>query len=183
MLSCNREDLFKEAILTNTGLIHPLTPHTHARYALYRCYYASHLCALQADNSVDIVYDNYGGSGTPDKAMRVLRPGGVSLIMPVVTSAVFASSPHRVLAKFYLSRILTMNQQTPSYLSCVIVFLPIILLTCVDYSFCVTSSCSTGIFVDPTWIVLPHQRARIPMPLCTPQGRGDTAQLQNEPRL
>jgi len=28
------------------------------------------------DNSVDIVYDNYGAEGTADKAMRVLRAGG-----------------------------------------------------------------------------------------------------------
>ena len=34
------------------------------------------------DNSVDIVYDNYGAEGTADKAMRVLRSGGVYLLMP-----------------------------------------------------------------------------------------------------
>jgi len=34
------------------------------------------------DNSVDIVYDNYGREGTADKAMRVIRPGGVYLMMP-----------------------------------------------------------------------------------------------------
>merc|ERR1719247_3932617 len=34
------------------------------------------------DNSVDIVYDNYGKEGTADKAMRVIRPGGVYLLMP-----------------------------------------------------------------------------------------------------
>ena len=34
------------------------------------------------DNSVDIVYDNYGAERTADKAMRVLRPGGVYLLMP-----------------------------------------------------------------------------------------------------
>jgi len=34
------------------------------------------------DNSVDIVYDNYGAEGTADKAMRTIRPGGVYLLMP-----------------------------------------------------------------------------------------------------
>lgn len=37
--------------------------------------------ALPAD-SVDIVYDNYGAEGTADKAMKVLRPGGVYLMLP-----------------------------------------------------------------------------------------------------
>lgn len=34
-----------------------------------------------ADNSVDIVYDNYGAKGTADKAMHAIRPGGVYLVM------------------------------------------------------------------------------------------------------
>lgn len=34
------------------------------------------------DNSIDIVYDNYGAEGTADKAMRTIRPGGVYLMMP-----------------------------------------------------------------------------------------------------
>lgn len=34
------------------------------------------------NNSVDIVYDNYGGKGTADKAMRVLKPGGTYLLLP-----------------------------------------------------------------------------------------------------
>jgi len=34
------------------------------------------------DNSVDIVYDNYGAEGTADKAMRTLRAGGTYLLMP-----------------------------------------------------------------------------------------------------
>jgi NADPH:quinone reductase-like Zn-dependent oxidoreductase len=34
------------------------------------------------DNSVDIVYDNYGADGTADKAMPKIRPGGVYLMMP-----------------------------------------------------------------------------------------------------
>ena len=29
-----------------------------------------------ANNSFDVVYDNYGAAGNPDKAQRVLRPGG-----------------------------------------------------------------------------------------------------------
>jgi len=33
------------------------------------------------DNSVDIVYDNYGAKGTADKAMHAIRPGGVYLVM------------------------------------------------------------------------------------------------------
>ena len=37
--------------------------------------------ALSA-NTVDIVYDNYGAEGSADKAMKVLRPGGVYLLMP-----------------------------------------------------------------------------------------------------
>jgi len=34
------------------------------------------------DDSVDIVYDNYGAEGTADKAMRTIRAGGVYLMMP-----------------------------------------------------------------------------------------------------
>lgn len=34
------------------------------------------------DDSVDIVYDNYGAEGTADKAMRTIRPGGTYLLMP-----------------------------------------------------------------------------------------------------
>jgi NADPH:quinone reductase-like Zn-dependent oxidoreductase len=33
------------------------------------------------DNSVDIVYDNYGAKGTADKAMHAIRAGGVYLVM------------------------------------------------------------------------------------------------------
>eukprot|EP01065_Artemidia_motanka_P000737 TRINITY_DN10340_c0_g1_i1.p1 TRINITY_DN10340_c0_g1~~TRINITY_DN10340_c0_g1_i1.p1 ORF type:complete len:361 (+),score=133.81 TRINITY_DN10340_c0_g1_i1:64-1083(+) len=33
------------------------------------------------DNSVDIVYDNYGHPGTADKAMHAIRPGGVFLVL------------------------------------------------------------------------------------------------------
>ena len=35
-----------------------------------------------ADDSVDIVYDNYGGTGTPAKAMKALRTGGSYLLVP-----------------------------------------------------------------------------------------------------
>ena len=34
------------------------------------------------DNSVDIVYDNYGKEGTADKAMRTIRAGGSYLLLP-----------------------------------------------------------------------------------------------------
>ena len=34
------------------------------------------------ENSVDIVYDNYGAEHTAEKAMRAIRPGGVYLMMP-----------------------------------------------------------------------------------------------------
>jgi len=34
------------------------------------------------DDSVDVVYDNYGEEGTADKAMRTLRAGGVYLLLP-----------------------------------------------------------------------------------------------------
>lgn len=35
-----------------------------------------------ADNSVDIVYDNYGAPGTADKAMPKLKAGGVFILLP-----------------------------------------------------------------------------------------------------
>ena len=34
------------------------------------------------DNSVDFVFDNYGEKGASDKAMRVLKSGGVYIILP-----------------------------------------------------------------------------------------------------
>lgn len=33
------------------------------------------------DNSVDVVFDNYGIPGTADKAMHAIRPGGVFLVL------------------------------------------------------------------------------------------------------
>ena len=35
------------------------------------------------DNSVDVVYDNYGAKGTADKAMPKIKPGGVCEWPPV----------------------------------------------------------------------------------------------------
>eukprot|EP00937_MAST-01D_sp_MAST-1D-sp2_P000689 g689.t1 len=35
-----------------------------------------------AEDSVDVVYDNYGGDGTPAKAMKALRRGGSYLLIP-----------------------------------------------------------------------------------------------------
>lgn len=35
-----------------------------------------------ANNSVDVVYDNYGAPGTADKAMPSLKPGGVFIFLP-----------------------------------------------------------------------------------------------------
>lgn len=35
-----------------------------------------------ADDSVDVVFDNYGEKGAADKAMRVLRSGGVYILLP-----------------------------------------------------------------------------------------------------
>merc|ERR1712070_140527 len=35
-----------------------------------------------ANNSVDIVYDNYGAPGTADKAMGALKVGGVFIFLP-----------------------------------------------------------------------------------------------------
>eukprot|EP00039_Didymoeca_costata_P006101 m.87510 g.87510 ORF g.87510 m.87510 type:complete len:341 (+) comp13112_c0_seq1:19-1041(+) len=34
------------------------------------------------NNTVDLVFDNYGAKGSADKAMRVLKPGGTYLILP-----------------------------------------------------------------------------------------------------
>ena len=39
------------------------------------------------DDSVDAVYDNYGGNGTADRAMPKLRTGGVYLLLPHGDSA------------------------------------------------------------------------------------------------
>jgi NADPH:quinone reductase-like Zn-dependent oxidoreductase len=38
--------------------------------------------SLIADSSVDVVYDNYGAAGTADKAMRILKEGGVFVYVP-----------------------------------------------------------------------------------------------------
>jgi NADPH:quinone reductase-like Zn-dependent oxidoreductase len=35
-----------------------------------------------SDNSVDVVYDNYGAAGTADAAMSSIRPGGVFVFLP-----------------------------------------------------------------------------------------------------
>lgn len=45
-------------------------------------YKVQDLFSALPDNSVDIVYDNYGAEGTADKAMHAIRPGGAYLLMP-----------------------------------------------------------------------------------------------------
>jgi NADPH2:quinone reductase len=44
-------------------------------------YTVQELFAALPDDSVDIVYDNYGAKGTADKAMHAIRTGGVYLVM------------------------------------------------------------------------------------------------------
>ena len=41
-----------------------------------------------ANDTVDVVYDNYGAKGTADKALRVLRKGGVFIFLPGKGAAV-----------------------------------------------------------------------------------------------
>ena len=35
-----------------------------------------------ANNSLDVVYDNYGAAGTADQAMPALKPGGAFVFLP-----------------------------------------------------------------------------------------------------
>jgi len=44
-------------------------------------YHTSELFAALPDNSVDIVFDNFGAPGTADRAMAKIRAGGVYLVM------------------------------------------------------------------------------------------------------
>jgi len=45
-------------------------------------YHEHEIFDVLADDSVDIVIDNYGAKGTADKAMKALRAGGVYLVLP-----------------------------------------------------------------------------------------------------
>eukprot|EP00656_Telonema_subtile_P000690 TRINITY_DN1032_c0_g2_i3.p1 TRINITY_DN1032_c0_g2~~TRINITY_DN1032_c0_g2_i3.p1 ORF type:complete len:377 (+),score=81.79 TRINITY_DN1032_c0_g2_i3:142-1272(+) len=45
-------------------------------------YHSQNVFDALPDDSVDIVYDNYGADGTADKAMRTLRAGGSYLLLP-----------------------------------------------------------------------------------------------------
>jgi NADPH:quinone reductase-like Zn-dependent oxidoreductase len=45
-------------------------------------YHTSTIWAALADNSVDVVYDNYGAPGTADAAMASLRTGGSFIFLP-----------------------------------------------------------------------------------------------------
>ena len=45
-------------------------------------YHEHDLFSTLANNSVDVVYDNYGAPGTADKAMAALKPGGVFIFLP-----------------------------------------------------------------------------------------------------
>eukprot|EP00040_Diaphanoeca_grandis_P005034 m.31077 g.31077 ORF g.31077 m.31077 type:complete len:361 (-) comp16394_c0_seq1:1571-2653(-) len=45
------------------------------------------------DNSVNVVFDNYGEKGTADKAMRVLKPGGVYIILPGGGGGTISNNP------------------------------------------------------------------------------------------
>jgi hypothetical protein len=49
------------------------------------------LFASLPDDSVDIVYDNYGAEGTADRAMRTIRPGGMYLMS--ATSGIRTRAP------------------------------------------------------------------------------------------
>ena len=44
-------------------------------------YRAQELFDALPDDSVDVVFDNYGRPGTADKAMRTIRPGGLFLVL------------------------------------------------------------------------------------------------------
>lgn len=45
-------------------------------------YKVQDIFAALPDNSVDVVYDNYGSKGEADKAMRKMKAGGVYLVLP-----------------------------------------------------------------------------------------------------
>jgi NADPH:quinone reductase-like Zn-dependent oxidoreductase len=45
-------------------------------------YHQQELFSTLANNSVDVVYDNYGAAGTADKAMPSLKAGGVFIFLP-----------------------------------------------------------------------------------------------------
>lgn len=45
------------------------------------------------DNSIDIVYDNFGAKGTADRAMRAIRAGGVFLVMDTGNGGQISSHP------------------------------------------------------------------------------------------
>jgi len=45
-------------------------------------YKVSDIFAPLANNSVDVVYDNYGAKGTADRAMAKLKPGGTFIFLP-----------------------------------------------------------------------------------------------------
>lgn len=45
-------------------------------------YHKTTLWEALPENSVDVVYDNYGAPGTADLAMKVLKPGGVFIFLP-----------------------------------------------------------------------------------------------------
>lgn len=45
-------------------------------------YHTSTIWAMLPENSVDVVYDNYGAPGTADAAMSSLRSGGVFIFLP-----------------------------------------------------------------------------------------------------
>lgn len=45
-------------------------------------YHKSTIWESLAENSVDVVYDNFGAPGTADKAMASLRPGGIFIFLP-----------------------------------------------------------------------------------------------------
>ena len=49
-------------------------------------YHQHQLFDVLANNTVDVVYDNYGAKGTADKAMGCLKPGGVFVFLPGKTA-------------------------------------------------------------------------------------------------
>ena len=47
------------------------------------------------DNSVDIVFDNYGAKGTADKAMRAMKSGGTFLLLPGGGGGTLSKNPKK----------------------------------------------------------------------------------------
>jgi NADPH:quinone reductase-like Zn-dependent oxidoreductase len=100
----------KHILTAATGASIPFVKSLGATYVTD--YHKEDIFESLGDDTVDIVYDNYGAEGTADKAMRTIRPGGSYVLLPHSTCYVTRSQKPPCLAKSPKEGVTQLNYAT-----------------------------------------------------------------------